>query len=110
MNDAGNGQGPVESQRLTVDVESPAYWKRCGVDKSLYMLRLSDDAPMMVWALYWAARSFDVFPVCMPNADGQCGCGRRSGPHVDKQIGKAPLITNWPNEATRDPAKILQWW
>jgi hypothetical protein len=32
------------------------------------------------------------------------------GPHDGRQVGKVPLIKNWENESTRDPAKILRWW
>jgi len=75
---------------------------------------------MMVWALHYAANDFYVHPVCWPDDNGQCACGRktkdkttgqlRSTPHVGNNIGKAPLINDWQKESTRDPAKILRWW
>jgi hypothetical protein len=70
----------------------------------------ADGAPMVEWALYWAETGFHVFPVCWPTPDGQCGCGRKLGPHVGKQVGKGPLIKGWPNAATRDPVQIRKSW
>jgi putative DNA primase/helicase len=69
------------------------------------------NAPMLDHALYWALLGFHVFPVCMPTADGRCGCGRKKGPHTERQeIGKCPLIKDWQKEATHAPAQISTWW
>src|SRR5258708_4372979 len=90
--------------------DSPVYWASLNLDKNRCSLRPPDGAPRVEWALHYAALGLYVFPCCMPTADEQCGCGRRKGPHIDKEIAKAPLVNDWPNEATRDPVKILKWW
>jgi P4 family phage/plasmid primase-like protien len=99
-----------QSQPPSVDVDSPEYWIRCGVNKTWYMQQPPVEASMLIWALHWAALGFFVFPACWPDNEGNCACGRKSGPHKGRQIGKAPLINDWPNEATRDPKKIIGWW
>jgi Bifunctional DNA primase/polymerase, N-terminal len=92
------------------DVGSPAHWASLGLDKSRYMLRPAEGASNLEWALHWAATGFFVHPDCWPDANGNCACKRAKGPHVGRQIGKAPLIKNWQNESTRDPAQIMRWW
>jgi hypothetical protein len=65
------------------------------------------DAPMIEHALYWAASSFLVIPICWPTADGQCGCGRN---HTGNAIGKAPWLPKWQEQAANEPAVIRRWW
>ena len=46
-------------------------------------------------------------PLCWPTPEGKCGCG---GGHTGKQIGKAPLIKDWVNNATREVPRVLALW
>jgi RecA-family ATPase len=94
----------------SIDVDSPAYWASLGLDKRRCMLSPAEDASNLEWALHYAAIGFCVHPVCWPDENGNCACKRRKGPHVGKQVGKAPLINNWEKESTRDPAQIVRWW
>jgi len=47
------------------------------------------------------------FPVCWPNAELKCGCGRG---HTGREIGKAPLTTHGFKDASIEPARINEWW
>lgn len=38
--------------------------------------------------------------------EGRCTCGKDCG----KNAGKHPMLTDWPNQATTDPATIQRWW
>lgn len=62
-------------------------------------------ATMLEAALDYARRGWPVFPVHTV-IDGRCSCGKDCG----RDIGKHPKITDWPNQATTDPATIRQWW
>lgn len=50
--------------------------------------------------------NFPVFPVCWPNRDGTCGCGRG---HTGHDIGKVPLTTHGFKDATTDPKQLAEW-
>ena len=108
--DADAAEHQPQNPPPSVDVDSPEYWIRCGVNKNSYVQQPPVEATQVTWALHWAALGFYVFPTCWPDSEGQCACGRQKGPHEGKQIGKAPLIKGWPEEATRDPKKIIGWW
>lgn len=60
---------------------------------------------MLDYALQYAGRSWRVFPVHAPAADG-CSCGRSSC----KDRGKHPRIKAWQNNATTDAEQITRWW
>lgn len=62
---------------------------------------------MLEAALHLAKLGWHILPLCWPNADGKCGCGRN---HNKKQVGKAPLTKNGWKDATTDPNRILAWW
>lgn len=58
-------------------------------------------------ALNYAENGFPVFPVCWPNSEGKCGCGRN---HEEKSVGKVPLTKNGLKDATTDPTRISNFW
>lgn len=62
---------------------------------------------MIAIALDLAANGYYVHPLCWPDDDGHCACGRN---HDDKEVGKAPLALRGDKDATRDPAIIRDWW
>jgi hypothetical protein len=45
-------------------------------------------------------------PCCWPDASGNCGCGRG---HQGRDIGKAPLLTGWP-ELVPTEELVEKWW
>jgi hypothetical protein len=59
------------------------------------------------YALDYIARGYSVLPLCWPNADHTCGCGRN---HDAKDIGKAPLTTHGLKDATQTQLGIQEYW
>lgn len=62
-------------------------------------------ATMLDVALDHARRGCPVFPL-HTIIDGRCSCGEAGC----GSPGKHPKITDWPNQATTDPATIRRWW
>jgi len=62
---------------------------------------------MLEHALDYASAGYFVFPLCWPNEDGTCGCGRN---HKGKQVGKAPLTSSGWKDASNNPQQVRQWW
>lgn len=62
----------------------------------------------MEWALWWASRGWQVFPVWWPVDGLRCGCGQ-----THKDSGKHPinaLVPNGKDNATSDPEVIRRHW
>lgn len=94
----------------------------------------ADDAPMVEWALYYAALGLKVIPVHTPlfDDDGNCvGCTCEAYKRSEKYCqwlasrgrerefnpeykcltpGKHPRFARWQERATSDPATIQKWW
>jgi hypothetical protein len=79
----------------------------------LALLRLLENAlrdpqaELLAAALAYAARGFPVLPLCWPDEDGNCACGRG---HNEREVGKAPLLQDGVHGATTDPVTIRDWW
>ena len=58
-------------------------------------------------AFEYIAMGFPVIPLCWPNPDGSCGCGRG---HEGKSIGKVPLTEHGLNDATQTQAGANEYW
>jgi hypothetical protein len=63
--------------------------------------------PGISTALDYARKGYYVHPLCWPDADGHCACGRH---HEDNEAGKTPLAEHGYLDATRDEATIRAWW
>jgi hypothetical protein len=59
------------------------------------------------YALAYVSRGFPVLPLCWPNQDHTCGCGRN---HEARDIGKAPLTQHGLKDATRTQLGIQEFW
>lgn len=57
-------------------------------------------------ALSYAARGWAVIPVWWPLSGGKCACRESKC----NSPGKHPIIKDWTNRGTTDPAIIRQWW
>jgi hypothetical protein len=101
-----NGLSPYRfHNERSLSPAPPWLLELCGVElpaesKSMNVVALKKSAPAapmasvktkLDWALEAAGRGFNVFPIT-PN---------------DK---KPPLLTDWQNKATQDPAQIDKWW
>ena len=62
---------------------------------------------MLDAALSYTAQGFRVFPVCWPNAYGDCGCEHK---HQGKKIGKAPLTKHGLKDATVKQVCVKEYW
>ena len=60
---------------------------------------------LLAAALDYAARGWHVIPLHTVR-QRRCSCG---DPQCEKP-GKHPIITDWTNTATKDPAQIREWW
>jgi putative DNA primase/helicase len=58
-------------------------------------------------ALEYIKHGIPVFPICWPNTDGTCDCGRK---HQGKKIGKAPLTRHGLKDATVKQARVEEYW
>lgn len=60
-------------------------------------------------ALDYVSKGFPVIPLCWPNPNGIgfCGCGRG---HIDKSIGKVPLVEHGLKDATQTQAGVREYW
>jgi hypothetical protein len=58
-------------------------------------------------ALNYISKGYYVHPLCWPDSDGRCDCGRG---HDGNEVGKAPLLVHGSMDATRDEATIRAWW
>jgi hypothetical protein len=65
-------------------------------------------------ALAYAAGGWHVLPLCWPDEQGACACGRvlngSPAPHEERDAGKAPLTWRGCYDATTDAATIRAWW
>lgn len=100
--------------------QAPAWlMEMCGVElpaesKSMNVVALKKPTPVAPiktkenWALDAAARGLDAFPIRPythpgPNATReQCEAAAKAA--------KAPLISNWQNQATQDKRQFREWW
>lgn len=62
--------------------------------------------PNINWALYYAEKGWEVFPVYEPVSDGRCSCGVQNCPSPAKH----PRTLNGMKDATTDPETIKRWW
>lgn len=58
-------------------------------------------------SLEYAKRGIRVFPLCWPDVNGNCGCGRN---HIGRDIGKVPLTEHGLKDGNIDVNKIKHWW
>lgn len=63
------------------------------------------NTPQIEAALEYASRGWCVLPVYGLQPDGNCECGHADCPNKAKH----PRIKNWPQEATSNKQKILEW-
>jgi len=56
---------------------------------------------------YAQVKRLPGFPVCWPDAELKCGCGRG---HTGREIGKVPLTPNGFKDASIEPGRINEWW
>ena len=68
---------------------------------------LTEIKTMADYALEYISAGYSVMPVCWPNQDGSCGCGRK---HEGRLIGKAPLPQHGLNDATQTQAGVKDNW
>ena len=70
---------------------------------------------MLESALAAIARGETVIPLCWPDKDGKCACGRKDkagkpDPHTGRDIGKAPLILAWQKKGAQTQAGVKEYW
>ena len=58
-------------------------------------------------ALKYVAQGLPVFPLCYPDNNGNCGCGRN---HQGRDIGKVPLTPNGLTDATIEADRVRRYW
>lgn len=58
-------------------------------------------------ALGYLRRGWVPIPLCWPNPDGSCGCGRG---HQGHDVGKAPLLGQGYQHARPTEADVRNWW
>lgn len=58
-------------------------------------------------AFDYIKNGFPVLPLCWPNADGTCGCGRN---HQGRDVGKAPLTKHGLKDATQIQPGVKEYW
>jgi len=59
------------------------------------------------FALRYAEFGWPVLPLCWPDTNGNCACGRD---HPPQAVGKAPLTEHGHHDATTNPDTIQEWW
>jgi hypothetical protein len=59
------------------------------------------------YALMLGRMGYKSIPLCPPDADGHCGCGRG---HNEKEVGKAPLTKTGVKAATAEAPTISRLW
>ncbi|MBF7084187.1 bifunctional DNA primase/polymerase [Desulfallas sp. Bu1-1] len=57
-------------------------------------------------ALKYAEHGWPITPLWWPTANGKCACGNPDC----RTPGKHPILRDWTNQASTDPAQILKWW
>ena len=67
----------------------------------------SQKTSMLDAALACIAQGFSVIPLCWPDANGNCGCGKN---HEGHNIGKAPITPHGLNDATQTQAGVREYW
>ena len=58
-------------------------------------------------ALKYVADGLPVLPLCWPDRNGACGCGRN---HQDRSIGKVPLLEHGLSDAALSKSKVIEYW
>lgn len=61
---------------------------------------------LLAAALNYAAQGLHVFPVHHVTAEGSCSCDKPDC----SNIGKHPITKRGLNDASTDPARIMEWW
>jgi putative DNA primase/helicase len=56
---------------------------------------------------YYRAYGWYVTPLCWPNEDGECGCGKN---HQGGNIGKAPILGGGYQNIRASKIDIKRWW
>jgi Bifunctional DNA primase/polymerase, N-terminal/Domain of unknown function (DUF927) len=67
--------------------------------------------PLLDAAEAYAARGWRVIPLWWPVQTGNtpvCACSK--GAACGRNVGKHPIVDDWPEAATTDPASIQAWW
>ena len=59
----------------------------------------------LISALQFVTWGWSIIPLCWPNDQGNCGCGRNHG-----GAGKAPLTTKGVNDSSDQFHTVLRWW
>ncbi|MFC1988048.1 bifunctional DNA primase/polymerase [Chloroflexota bacterium] len=62
---------------------------------------------MLRKALQYANSGFPVIPLCWPDYNGNCACGRN---HQDKAIGKVPLVEHGLKDSTLTTLGVKEYW
>jgi hypothetical protein len=58
-------------------------------------------------ALQCAKLGIPVIPLCWPDANGKCACGRN---HTGHDVGKVPLTAHGLKEGTTNEPTVKRWW
>jgi hypothetical protein len=58
-------------------------------------------------ALGYAREGIKVFPLCWPDKNGNCSCGKN---HAGRDVGKVPLTNHGLNDGTAEEITIRNWW
>lgn len=61
------------------------------------------------FALWWAARGWQIFPLCSPSM-GAHKHRQSDAKDCDKDFGKGPMIAAWKDNASADPTIVRGWW
>jgi putative DNA primase/helicase len=65
----------------------------------------SESAELLPAALDYAEHGLRVIPLHWP-IDGRCHCGKADC----RGVGKHPIVSDWPHQASTDTATICAWW
>lgn len=58
-------------------------------------------------ALFYVMAGWFPIPLCWPDGDGQCGCGRE---HQGRDVAKAPLLGKGYQVVRATEREVRQWW